>query len=361
MKVIDSRLDGHATYAESLQGTILPDGWIVEQRVQNVELSDGYNSVGYIVRRGEETGFLKAFDYQAVLLQAQAQLGFDPTEELGKLSAAFRFERDLLVECRRLRRVINIIDSNPAYFARSGDTSSFVPYIICELAQSDIRVRIREIDPNEIVWRLQTLHHVATGVRELHGSDITHNDLKTANVLETAEGRKIGDLGSATRRGFSHNDADFHGDKRYAPPEILYGYRSPDWTVHHIPIDLFGIGNIACYLFTQLSLGNLMMQNLSDVHRPSFYGGSWAGTFEEVKPYLTDAFSKSLAEIETRLPPPGGCLDYRPELLTLLASLACPTPEDRGIGLRNGDRTRSLERLVTRLDLMAKRAAIRRT
>jgi hypothetical protein len=351
-----------ATYAESLEGKDLPGGWRVHERVENTEFSGGYNSVGYIVSRGDLKGFLKAYDLQAVLRRAQVQANFDPTPRLNELTAAFMFERDLLLDCRGMDRVINILDHGQ-FFANPSDLSSFVAYVICELAECDIRTHLARIDRCEVVWRLQTLHHVATGMMQLHTADIAYNDCKPANVLVTHEGRKIGDLGSGCRRGQrGPNDGDlFAGDIRFAPPEVVYGMTEPDWTRRHIACDLFMLGNIAVFLFTQLSMCKLIMKkNLARMHAPALYGGSWRGTFDEVSPYLIDAFAKSLVDFESQLPlPRPGASDYRPDLITLVSNLTHPIPTHRGVRHRDGGLSLALNRLVSQLDLMATRAMVR--
>jgi serine/threonine protein kinase len=356
------------TYAESLEGATLPGDWYVESRIPISDLSPGHNSVCYIVSRGSERAFLKAFDFQDVMLRAQGQLGldsdateFDLPKELIKFGEAFSFERDVMNDAKRMRRVINILDSNSNYFVKPGDSASYVPYIVCELADRDIRHCLSSMAQTEVFWRLETAHHVATALKELHGKSITHGDVKMANVLDTSEGRKIGDLGAASRPGVAHNSG-FCGDPRYAPPEAVYGYTDPEWSTQHIPIDLFGLGSIVVYMFTGLTMSKLILhKNLDIAHRAPSYGGTWSGTFADVKPYLLESFSSSLVEVQQQLPPPlEGRSDYRGDLMALITDLCSPLPEQRGIKLANGKRDLGLDRVITRVDLMVKSALIRR-
>jgi len=268
------------------------------------------------------------------------------------------FERDLLGDCRKMDRIINLIDHGET-FLKPGDPYSFVPYIICELARGgDIRSTLPLLDSTDIEWRLTTLHHIATATAQLHRGDIAHRDIKEANVLDTEAGRKLGDLGSCTRRGRPevHDQQFFPGDMRFAAPEVVYGFEHPDWVSRHIPGDLFALGSMACYLFTNLSMGKLLMYaNLDVVHRPLYYGGLWNGTFEDAKPYLIDAFGKSLLQVEAALPEPTSAFDYRPELMELIATLSHPVPELRGMTDRGGRRSLDLSKVISKFDLLAKK------
>jgi hypothetical protein len=123
---------------------------------------------------------------------------------------------------------------------------------------------------------------------------------------------------------------------------------------------LFGIANIATYVFTQMSMATLLMHaNLAEVHRTPFYGGSWTGTFEEVKPYLLDSFGRTLDQVAAALPAPTGTFDYRADLMELITRLGHPIPEERGYPDRNNRPTLSLERVITKLDALEKKSRIR--
>ena len=74
-----------------------------------------------------------------------------------------------------------------------------VQYLIFEDADCDLRVRLHLLGRLEIAWKLRSLHHVATGLNQLHGQQIVHQDVKPSNILVFNEkNSKIADLGSAS-------------------------------------------------------------------------------------------------------------------------------------------------------------------
>lgn len=354
--------NSNPTYAESLEGRELK-GWRVEKRLANdPNFSGGYNSISYAVKKDGQAAFMKVFDVQDVLKRAEADPDFDAAQEINKLTLRYMFERDLLRDCEALDKIINVLDSGQV-FVEPGVQNSYTMFIVCELAECDIRKALGTIHPCDVSWRLTTMHQVSTGLQQLHKNQIAHNDLKQANILITRGDRKIGDLGSGTRRDMAGpNDGPiFPGDARYWPPEIVYRYHDPDWVKRHIPVDLFALGSVAAFLFTGVSMYGLMMhKHLADIHRAPFYGGSWTGSFDEVKPYLIDAYAKSLVEISESLPVPEGRFDYRPEVMQIITALTHPIPEKRGVQGSDGQPTMSLIRTVSRFNALANLALVKK-
>src|SRR5205823_2049082 len=67
-----------------------------------------------------------------------------------------------------------------------------------------------------------SLHHIATGLYQLHSAEVAHQDLKPSNIL-VFEGStsKIADLGCASVKGVAspRDSAAFAGDRTYAPTD----------------------------------------------------------------------------------------------------------------------------------------------
>src|SRR6185437_771443 len=208
------------TPAQRLLGMTLPRGWQVTEKLsKQVEQSGGYFSQGYIVQRIEDgkKGFLKALDYALILRDD------DPAKVMAFQTRAFLFEREILRVCRdnRMDRVIEVIDEGSVR-PEGGGPSDVVQYLIFELADGDARRQADVSKRYDAAWALRALHHVATGLNQLDGQRIAHQDLNPSNVLTFGnELSKVGDLGRAASFGVAapHDDEPIAGNLTYAPPE----------------------------------------------------------------------------------------------------------------------------------------------
>lgn len=337
--------------AYRLRGMLLDGGWRVEDRVEPPPGATGGNfSCGYHVRRSDGTrGFLKALDFSRALRER------DPARELQKLTEAYNFERGLLEQCkaRRMDRVVQAIEDGAVEVDQSA--IGRVQYLILECADGDIRARLHLLGRLELAWKLRSLHHIATGLHQLHGQHIAHQDVKPSNVL-VFDGRvsKIGDLGSASIRGRDcpRDGRAFAGDPAYAPVEALYGYRDPEWTVRRQGCDLWHLGSMAVFLFTGSTMNGLILGELPASLRPD----NWTGTFADVLPYVVDAFGRGVDTLGHHVTD----LRLRSDLQEIVRQLCSPDPKLRGHPLTRaqaGDRF-SLERYVSWFNLLARRAEI---
>jgi serine/threonine protein kinase len=333
--------------ASQLEGLEVDGGWIVGPRLMRLPGQTGGNfSEGYPVSRSDGTrAFLKALDYSAAMKAP------DPARALQRLTEAYNFERDLLARCRSMDRVVRALADGSASI-----NGQVVQYLIFELADHDIRKYLDLAERFDTAWLLRALHHIATGLRQLHGAGIAHQDLKPSNVLVFAgQTSKVADLGRASSRGTlaPHEEYQIAGDPQYAPPELLYGYVDPEWTCRRMGCDAYHLGSMVVFLFGRANMTALLFSQMDETHHPN----RWGGTFQEALPYLRQGYERALHLFKSDLS--GLRAELRDELMAIVRHLCDPDPALRGDPkARSGANQYSLERYVTRFDLLARRAEI---
>ncbi len=334
--------------AKRLLGAVIPNGWTVIAEVpRKPGATGGRFSHGYIVESSSgKRAFLKALDY------SDAAAGPDPALQIKAITDTYVFERDLLVTCRdkRLNRIVRAIDDGKL----GSSPNDLVLYLVFELADGDVRQHVVSANKIELAWRLRVLHQIATGLKQLHSQSIAHQDLKPSNVLLFgSEDSKLADLGRAAVKGYNapHEALTIAGDRSYAPPELLYHRPPPDWDRRRLACDAYLLGSMVVYFFTGHGMTQLLVGSLSHGHRPFV----WAGSFDEVMPYIREAFAHVLDAFGTGLSE-----SVRTPLVTIVRELCEPEPARRGHpkNLASPPNQYSLERYVTQFDLLARKAEI---
>jgi len=334
--------------ATQLLGRVLAEGWrVVEAIPKNPYSSGGNFSDGYIVESATGSrAYLKAMDLISSLGAN------DPVGMINFLTESFLFERKLVEGCRdkRLDRVVTAITSGQM----GNSPNDLVFYLIFELAESDVRSRIGTLKRIDAAWNLRILHHVAVALRQLHGQQIAHQDVKPSNVLLfTGNGSKIADLGRASVRGGLPPCDEFQiaGDKTYAPLELLYGHVDPDWGRRRFGCDLYLFGSLILSLFTGFGMTHLVMTRL----RPELKPGRWTGTYHDVLPFLENATADVVRDFERLVDAPGVTI-----LSRKIMELCNPNPAERGHPKERMQSPSqfSLERYVTDFNLLAHKAEL---
>jgi serine/threonine protein kinase len=338
--------------AKQLVGLTLEDTWRVTELLERRPGATGgcFSQSYHVVAADGRKAFLKALDYTEALTKSE-----DPARVLAALTTAYNYERDLLAKCkgRRMSRVVTILADGKVRVSDSIDGT--VQYLIFEEATHDARSRMGSGEQFDLALRLRALHHVATGIRQLHGLEIAHQDLKPSNVLMFDDCSKVGDLGCASQKGTTapRDTLAVPGDPTYAPPELLYHSVPLDWNPRRYACDLYLLGSMVAYFFTGLGMTQLWVPHLHHDHRPYV----WRGTYAEVLPFVRDAFCRAIEIFgETVRPKTVGRL-----LSRALRELCDPEPERRGHPMnRRGvpGSEYSVERYVAEFDLLAGKAAI---
>lgn len=282
-----------------LTGMKTADGWTIGEVVQQASYQTGGNfSVGFVVKHDDgRDGFLKALDFSRAAAQR------DTVRALQLATACYNFERDVLDLCRgaRLSRIVVALSNGE--IPLPGAPFDRVFYLIFELASGDVRKRAVLTNAFDLGWTVRALHHIATGVSQLHSRDIYHQDLKPSNVLVFGEHEesKLADLGRAhcAALGAPHDHLVIAGARSYAPPEQLYNFMLPDQDQMRASADLYLLGSLIYFMFMGAMLTPAIVDRLRDEHIPGSFSkndSGWAGTFDDVLPYLRNAFASVLQE-----------------------------------------------------------------
>ncbi|MBD8484901.1 hypothetical protein IFT79_04660 [Frigoribacterium sp. CFBP 8759] len=335
-----------------LEGQVLDGGWVVGAlHKRAAEATGGMFSVSYTVSHTNgRQGFLKVVDLVRV---------FGDINLLQLTINEYIAERDLLILCgeRRLSKVVTAIDHGQ--FTLPGFILGSINYIIFELATSDVRIALSQGEQINVLIKVEMVHQLATGLRQLHRFEVAHQDLKPSNFLVFERGEagsegKIADLGRAFRPGAptAHDAMVRPGDKSYAPPEQLYRHEYPDRAVRRYAADLYQLGNLIAFIFGGVTLNGLMSLRLSDDHHWDTFGDS----YPEALPYVTEAFEGSLEYLRSTLSPL-----IADDLTDIIGYLCAPDATLRGHpqARKRGQSPFSLERVVAQLDLLGRRLAVR--
>jgi serine/threonine protein kinase len=339
--------------AHNLTGITLKSGWRVIEKITKTDNSTGsFFSVCYKVERDNEICFLKAFDFAKFFQLSEP--GKEIVDIMGDMITAFKYERDLSNHCR-LKHVTKVSFVKEAgQELVNGYSISLVPYLIFDLADGDVRKQLEFSNKLDFAWKLHSLHDIAVGLKQLHSIEVSHQDLKPSNILVFKSESKLGDLGRSMCRNIDgpYSRLAYSGDLNYTPPEIMYRYFDADWHERVFAIDCYLLGSMTVFYFSGISMSALLCKHIPE----SFRWEIWKGAFEEIKPYLADAFTKALIEFQESIEHPY----FKKEVPGIVEQLCFPFPDRRGhprtIELKGSNL--NLERFVTIFDLLKRRAEI---
>ena len=341
----------------NLVGMTTVDGWVIKEPVTfAADHTGGQNSQCHYVERNGVRAFFKALDIEA----------YDPMRAMSEL-LLFQYEGNLVQLCKdqRLSRIVRVLerdkldrDPNLAPILR------YVPYLVFELADGDIRDTVDVSKAPADQWRFFVLHQATLALLQLHGQDIANQDLKPSNVLrfndkggEATTRIKLGDLGRSSQHGVtSPSDGCIcPGARNYAPFEQRYGYLHPDWRKRRISSDVFHLGCLTVFAFTNICFPEYVMKD----HLPEAYlPKNWGNPYPDVEAHVMAATISAIDAIKADFP-----AQFRNDLVSIVHDLCHPNPEQRGRmspGLKPMADRFWLQPFVTRFDALEKRARIRK-
>ncbi|MBR4135373.1 MAG: protein kinase [Bacteroidales bacterium] len=342
--------------ANNLKGITLKTGWTVIEKITKDDNSTGsVFSICYKVKKNDNICFLKAFNFTPFFqLSEQSGQNRSITDIIGDMINAYKYERDLSKHCKmgHVTKVAFVIDSGEEIIPNF--SINIVPYLIFELADGDVRHNLQYSERLDLAWKLNSLREVATGLKQLHNVNVSHQDLKPSNILLFDKESKIGDLGRSMCKDIEnqYNNQIYSGDWNYAPPELMYGYYEQDWEKRAYATDCYLLGSMVVFYFAGISMSALLLKHIPNEFRWENYRGS----FDEVKPYLIAAFGDAMTEFSN-------CIEleyFRNELKQIVEYLCFPFPEKRGHpkNIASVGNSYSLERFITKFELLRRKAEL---
>ena len=337
--------------AESLEGVELANGWKVKKIVKKKpHETGGHFSVCYTVEKDSKEAFLKAFDF------AEAFGSDDLISKLNSLTTAFIFERDLLYKCKNkhLGKIVTPLDhgqyniiGQPSYLS--------VYYIIFDIAKSNLRNQISNMQKFDLAWIMRSLHHTAVGINQLHQNGIAHQDLKPSNVLIFDKESKIGDLGRSSDLNVPGPNDKFivPGDSTYAPFELFYKIEFGNNFQLRYASDLYHLGSLIFFYFLRLNLQQII---LCEMEKNDLIKNITRRDFQSDLPYFQEGFTYALKMLENEISKYS--LTLKNELIPLVKMLCEPDPSLRGhpADIKSKHSQYSLIRFISKFDQIAKKA-----
>ncbi len=335
--------------ARNLIGEILEGKWHVVKKFNKAPSATGGNfSVCYEAEYDGEKYFVKVIDIEQYVGDSINSIPF--MEAFKAVMEAYNYEKDLSEYCSNhyTSKVACVVGAGQ--YENRNFTYPIAPYLVFEMADSDVRTKIDYSTKIDFAWKLKSLHDIATGIKQLHAISVNHQDLKPSNILLFKNESKIGDLGRSicTKMACPYTSFSFAGDRSYAPPEY---WLNLDYHQNLIDrnnaIDCYMLGSLITFYIVGMSMTSCIEDKLHVKMQ------NWI-LYDMATIY--NAFSEVLLDIRQAIP----IQSLQDDIVNIIEILCNPDPTKR-IHPKNyavkGNKY-NLERFIQRLDLLHEKAKV---
>ena len=301
---VKKSINGDIPVASQLLGLSIESGWIIINRSKSVQRKNlkKLRSHCYIVSKNQELRFLKAIDYASLFRLEGKEIVHEPH----KFSVAFKNEKLVNRICSddNMSKVTKCFENGEICLPNHASENEKVRYLLFEKAERDLDklMATKQIDP---VTQMVALRDAFEGIWQLHNSNIAHQDLKPANILDFGSNSfKVCDLGRSTIKDkpFYNKKCLRLGSKTISPPEILYEPKSDfidySFEVRRFGVDYFSLGSLTAFLFAGTDVNSLLYDAIGD----DYHYSSKKRNYQEVLVILKRRFSRVIDELYENLP-----------------------------------------------------------
>ena len=348
MTIISEEVDNPAKH---LIGKILADDWKVTDRITpKYQIIGEYFIETYVVKRGEDTAYLKAIDYSSALDSDEPHIA------LQRQTAIFAFEANLMDVCqsKNMSKVVKILGKGKIPPPEGGRIP--VEYMILEYSETSIPDRLEFDRQINSAWILKVLHNTAIGLRQLHQEGFAHTALAPDNIrVSNEELQKISELSFAQdKKGSNPHTIDAeNSNSDFLTIETIYGYSEPDWAHNAQAKDAYNLGSLVFFLFTSFNFTTILQAVLPD----QYHSKNFTDEYSKVIPHLEEALDISVEFLKSLIPDK----NISEELGEIIRMLCHPDPKKRGtkINIDRIGQTSNLEPFITKLIRLSREVDVR--
>ncbi len=341
------RTDMDAGPASQLLNMELPGGWKVTEKIDPAETKtyETFSKLYVVESQTQGKAFLKAIDFEK-------ELKSDSTRKyLRSAIRKYDHELDLLKKNTGASRVVQLISHGEKH-TNPDNRYEVAHYLIFEHADGSVATLVADQADLTLGDYLQLLHQSAVALQQLHDRQIAHLDIKPSNILLfNQRGAKLADLGRSIQKNCPSPFDDYLvvGDLRFAPPELMYSKFPPAWDTHRLGCDFYLLGSILYFLIVRQSITQSLGNKL-ELLNPFLRPPNPFISYDEVYPFVEDVFPDVIQHIRTH---PASA--HVPEIADVVAQLCDPDPTRRGLPINRYAHQYSLQRFVSKFDLLHKR------